>query len=356
VQVVNQSVTWFKSFGDPRVVSRATGTVFLDLETFEKWAAENMPGDQPANELIHFRVGRPGGAYGTPRWIGNLLSVLGSRAADEVNFDYFDNKTVPPMALLISGGRLGADDVSRIENFIRDNVKGRQNFHKILLLEANADNTQMVGTAVPPRIEFKPLTSAQHGDALFQNYDERNMDKVSSSFRMPRLMRGDVRDFNRATAHAALRFAEEQVFEPERREFDDILNSTILAELGILLWRVKSLPTRSRDPELISKIVGEQTRAGNLRPNEARDLLSAPLGKDLDPVKEKWGQQPLQLTLAEIGAERTRGGGAIQGPPGLSKPQPEAKPGDKPEKPEPAKPEPKKPDTAVANSVTARET
>jgi PBSX family phage portal protein len=304
VQVVNNRTTWFKEFGDPRVVSRTTGKIFLDEKSFEAWTKQNQPGDQPANEMIHFKIDRPGDAYGTPRWMGNLLAVLGSRAADEVNYNYFDNKTVPPMAIVVSGGRLGQDDIGRIENFIRDNVRGRSNFHKILLLEANADkDSQMVGTAVPPRVEFKPLTSAQHGDALFQNYDERNMDKVSSSFRMPRLMRGDVRDFNRATALAAIRFAEDQVFEPERREFDDLLNRRLLPELGILLWRLESLPTRSRDPELMSRIVGEQSRAGNLKPNEARDLLAPSLATDFVRIDDKWGDQPLQLTMAEVSAE-----------------------------------------------------
>ena len=30
------------------------------------------------------------------------------------------------------------------------------------------------------KIELRPLTNAQQSDALFQNYDERNMDKVGS--------------------------------------------------------------------------------------------------------------------------------------------------------------------------------
>jgi len=36
------------------------------------------------------------------------------------------------------------------------------------------------------KIELRPLTNAQQTDALFQNYDERNHDKVGQSFRLPR--------------------------------------------------------------------------------------------------------------------------------------------------------------------------
>ena len=57
-----------------------------------------VPSDGPATEILHFRVHNPRSAYGVPRWIGNLLAVLGSRQAEEVNFLYFENKSVPPLA------------------------------------------------------------------------------------------------------------------------------------------------------------------------------------------------------------------------------------------------------------------
>ena len=40
----------------------------------------------------------PRSPYGVPRWVGTLLSVLGSRQMEEVNYLYFENKSVPPMA------------------------------------------------------------------------------------------------------------------------------------------------------------------------------------------------------------------------------------------------------------------
>ena len=54
------------------------------------------------------------------------------------------------------------------------------------------------------------------------------------------MLRGDIRDFNRSTADAALHFAESQVFEPERQEFDFIVNRKLLAEMGIRFWRFVS--------------------------------------------------------------------------------------------------------------------
>lgn len=301
VQAVGRRLVWFKQFGDPRVVSQKTGKIFTDMETF---MAEKDPEDQPATELAHFRIHRTGEAYGVPRWIGNLLSVLGSRSADEVNHAYFDNKAIPPLALLVSGGRLSTDSVDKIETYIRDNIKGKNNFHKILVIEAEDDADPLAPHELPV-VKIERLTDAQQGDALFQNYDERNIDKTGSSFRLPRLLRGDVRDFNKSTADASLRFADEQIFEPERVEFDDWFNRTILAELGISLWNLRSNGPQTRDPEKIAEVILGLTKAGVLTPNEARELSSDVVGLDLETLPAGWAKQPLQLTLAGFAPPET---------------------------------------------------
>ncbi len=195
VQVVEgMSPVYFKELGDPRVVSRKTGKVFESLEAMQR----EDETDQPATEILHFKVHSPRSAYGVPRWMGTLLEVLGSRQAAEVNFFYFQNKSVPPLALLVSGGRLSQSSVPRIERFIEEHVKGKKNFHKILIIEAESTRTASNERAGRISLEFHPLTSAQQTDALFQHYDERNIDKIGAAFRLPRLLRGDIRDFNRS--------------------------------------------------------------------------------------------------------------------------------------------------------------
>ena len=70
-------------------------------------------------------------------------SAFGARlpSAEEVNYLYFENKSVPPLALLVSGGRLSESAVPRIERFIEENLKGKQGFHKILILEAESNSS-----------------------------------------------------------------------------------------------------------------------------------------------------------------------------------------------------------------------
>jgi PBSX family phage portal protein len=296
VQVFEQQVVYFKEFGDPRVLSRKTGRFFRSIDELEAGDAT----DGPATEVLHFKLHNARSAYGTPRWIGNLLSVLGTRQAEEVNFLYFENKSVPPLALLVSGGRLSAQSVPRIESYIENHIKGKRNFHKILVLEAEPAGGANFDHTGRMKIELKPLTNAQQTDALFQNYDERNHDKVGQSFRLPRLLRGDIRDFNRSTGDAALSFAEMQVFQPEREEFDFIVNRKLLADMGIRFWRFRSNSPVTRDPAAMADIVRSLVNANILTPEEGRMLASDVFNREFKRINASWVKQPVPLTLAGI--------------------------------------------------------
>ncbi|MBK7537548.1 MAG: phage portal protein [Myxococcales bacterium] len=293
IQIQGTERVYFKSFGDPRIVSRTTGRVFSDLAALR---AAN-PHDGAATEILHFAVHSPRSPYGVPRWIGTLLSVLGSRQMEEVNYMYFSNKSVPPLALLVSGGRLSESSVPRIERFIEENLKGKSNFHKILILEAEGGGSDDAGRA---KIELRPLTEAQQQDALFQLYDERNIDKVGSAFRLPRLLRGDAKELNRAIAESALRFAEDQVFQPERDEFDFLMNRKLLADMGIRFWRFRSQTPVTRDPERMTEMVERLVRVGVLTPEEGRTLAADIFNREFRKINAEWVRQPITLTLAGI--------------------------------------------------------
>lgn len=295
VQVFEARVIWFKEFGDPRVVSRTSGRYFKTVEDLHL----EEPHADPASEIIHFNVHTSKTSYGIPRWIGCFLSVIGSRHAEEVNLAYFENKSVPPLAVLVSGGRISNDTVKRITDFIENDVKGKNNFHKILVLEGEAPGGGSFDQG-RLKIDLKPLTSAQHSDALFQNYDERNIDKVGMSFRLSRMLRGDIRDFNRATAEAALEFAETQVFKPERDEFDFMINRRILPALGIRFWTFKSNTASAQNPKDLTEIMSKLGQLGWLTPAEGRDLVPSILNRPLQKINAPWTRQPLQLTLNGI--------------------------------------------------------
>lgn len=308
VQIVDSEIIYFKEFGDPRLISSKTGNVFKTPEEMK----EEEPEAVAATEILHFKIDSPMSSYGVPRWIGTLLAVMGSRQSEEVNFLYFENKSVPPLAILVSGGKLSDGSIERLQDHIETNIKGKNNFHKILVLEAeSAQGGQLTDTSTRMKIQIVPLISAQQSDALFQKYDERNMDKIGGSFRMPRLLRGDIRDFNRSTAMAALNFAETQVFQPEREDFDWIINHVILRSMGVRFWKFVSRSPVTRDPVAMAEIIRNLMNANVLVPEEARDLTEDVFNREFRKLDAQWVKQPMQMTLAGIPAFRAESPGGV---------------------------------------------
>ena len=289
---------WFKEFGDPRVMSARTGRSYKDVAALNR----DEPGSRLATEIIHFKLYAPNESYGIARWIGNLISVMGSRMSEEVNFAYFENKGVPPLAIIFSGGRIAADSVSRLESFIEQKIKGQGNYHSVLIIEAETEGGDAKNTG-RGQIKIQPLTEAQQQDALFQKYDQRNIDKVGASFRLPGLLRGDIKELNRATAEVAQALAEQQVFQPERDAFDAVMDRKILVNMGIRFWKFKTNRPMMRDPKMIADIIGKLAAAGVLMPDEARELIAEALGVDLPRRDDEFLSRPLRLAIAE---ERSR--------------------------------------------------
>jgi PBSX family phage portal protein len=308
VQVVGSRRIFFKELGDPRVMSSETGRFYesvLDMQNKED------PKVRPATEVVHFKIHSPSDTpYGIPRWIGTLLSVLGNRDSEEVNYDYFRNKSVPPLALLVSGASIGKDTVKRIESFLENNIKGKANYHKILVIEAEPTSTDpSMGAPNKIRLELRPLTQAQNSDALFQKYDERNMDKVGMAFRLPRLLRGDTRDFNRATAETAVDFTETQVFGPEREDFDFMINKLVLAPMGIRYYAFQTNSVQVRDPKTVAEMIERLARVNVLVPADGRDLAEELVfNRKLRNLNADWVFQPPMLTQVGVPLDTAQDG------------------------------------------------
>jgi PBSX family phage portal protein len=296
VQIINGvDAVFFKEFEDPRVVSSKSGKYYNTLA--ELWREEGNHARE-ATEIIHFKVHSPRSAYGVPRWIGSLLAVLGSRASEEVNYLYFDNKAVPPLAVLVSGGVLAKEAVDRLKDYVNENIKGRENYHSILVIEAQSQENATASNRV--QIELKPMRDAQQQDALFQTYKTNNGESVGSAFRVPRILRGQMNDFNRATAQAALEYAEKLVFQPERARFDHLVNSRLFSSMGIRFWEFVSNSPIVRDPEVLSSMIAKLVLASVLTPEEGRAIAADVFNKNFPAIDHWWVKQPPAMTIAGL--------------------------------------------------------
>lgn len=290
---------YFKELGDPRVISSKSNKVYTSTEHLERVER----GVAPATEVLHFAIYNPGNvAYGIPRWIGAAPAISGARASEQVNADYFDHKGIPNGILSVAGGDFGPEGVDRIRQFFRENAQGRENFHKVLVLEVPTKDNPMGQSNPTPVVKFDALAGALQKDGLFQDYEQNAERKVGSQFRVPNIFRGDSADYNRATADTAVEMTNTQVFGPERQRFDDIMNTRILPLLGIRFWKFVSGPVAKQDPVELTDMTCKFVEGGVLTINEGREFASEALGKDFPPIDEDWARGALPLLLKQGGA------------------------------------------------------
>lgn len=302
-------VLWFKEFGDPRLMDARTGGRAVvkrdargrirgiepehDPDFPFSLAAYRRGAVQPATEVLHFCLAAspPALPYGVPRWIGALTPLLGLRAAEETNLAYFDHKTVPPGMLLVSGGRLSDKSVERITTHIRDHIKGRENFHSILVIEARKEARGGLPGQGAPVLQWVKMTDAQRDDALFTQYELGGTDKIIGCFRFWRGFVGRTSDINFATARVARELSEEQVFAPEREAFDAVINRTLLPELGVAHWMHKSKGPQLTTPRETAELL-RHTR-DYLSIEEGRDIAGKVFGTQLEEIEGPGMDQPL---------------------------------------------------------------
>jgi len=279
-------IKWFKEYGDPRRMCAISGKYEEDLEKGEKIEEE-------ASEIIHLKQGND--TYGIPRWVGVSSTVLGVRNADYINYDLFENQAIPPLAILVSGGRLTSESIQDIIDVL-ENRKGVENFHKIAVLEVESgEGGELTDKATGAKIDFKPLP--QQNDILFAKYIESSEKRIRSKFRLPPLYTGSAEEFSRSTSDSSKLIAEEQVFRPERNDFDEAMNFTLMKGLGAKNWSFRTTgPRLIEGPELIDAI-GKFSRAGALTINSAIKMMNRVLDLDMPTFDESWGDYPAALVL-----------------------------------------------------------
>lgn len=292
---------YFKEFGDPRVWNNETGEV-VKPEGVANWKGSKrpMPEDLRANEVVHFKLYSTRSPYGLPRYIGNLLSVFGDRAAEEINYTTFRNNNIPSMAVLCSNGQLTEGTLQRIESFVESAIQGSDNYSKFLIIEAESDLEGEDSGQI--KIQLVPLTDNQIKDALFQNYRKANQDNVRRAWRLPPIFVGKSDDYTRATADASRRLADEQVFAPERDEFDAFINRRLFPAMDVVYHRYKSNSPNTTDNAELVRILGGAEKTGGMTPEIARIVLEDILGRELPDFVEdpRFNPKlPFSLLMAE---------------------------------------------------------
>jgi len=243
-QMVGSRVVYFREFNSSRKLDKTSG----------EWAAKGkkLSASKEATEVIHLTVIKDSlTPYGIPRWVNQTPSVLGSRKAEVHNLDFFDSGGLPPVLITVSGGQMIEGTRKALESYLN----GSKDKHRAAIVEAYTSGGA-VGSAGNVKINVEQFGSAKVNDSMFENYDERCEERVRGSFRLPPIFVGKALAYNFATAQASYLVAEAQVFEPEREEFDTIMNVTLMKALGADGLVYKSNPIKSNNVDSQLKAIG----------------------------------------------------------------------------------------------------
>lgn len=297
-QQLGGKTVYFKEFGDPRIMDNRSGKYINDGETLES--------QYQANEIIEFAIGLED--YGEVRWIGQVLGVDGSRKAEQLNNNYFENGRHTPLLIMIKGGTLTDESFDKLQEYM-DDIKGASGQHGFIILETeNADNKVGYADDEKPEIEVKDLASILQKDELFQEYLDNNRRRVQSAFQLPDLYVGYTTDFNRATAQTAMEVTEKQVFQPERKSLAWIINNKLLNE-----YQFKYVEVFFKEPDITNvddlyKILTVCNNAGGLTPNKAKAILYDILGDTYEDFEGDWGEIPLAYSKTQTSTASPLGG------------------------------------------------
>jgi PBSX family phage portal protein len=304
VQTYQGNFIYFKEFGDPRSI---------DPETGEENPALGL--QQQATEIIEDSYYNPGDAYGLPPWIGQMPSVLGSREAELSNMDFFKENTIPALAILVGGGSVTEGSMDKLEE-VMTAVRGRQSMNRIVFIEAEPDTrlASSDGVLPAPKLEIKSLAGERQQEGAFLDYDKDCRDKIRSAFRLPPVFTGMTGDYTFASAKTSFEVAEDQVFGPERRHTDDMVNNKIISTWKPQFWAFRLQPARISDPEEVVSALSAFDTMGAMTPNTAIQMANEYFDLQMPKVKEEWGNWPFPIVQAYANAGRLKGVDGIADP------------------------------------------
>ena len=282
-QEIGVKTVYFKEFGDTRIMDRRDGTYLEDNKTLDL--------EYHANEIMDFTIGTE--PYGEIRWIGQVLGVDGSRKAESLNNNYFENGRHTPLMIMVKGGTLTDDSFEKLQQYMND-IKGAAGQHAFIILEVeSSDGHTDFDQTDQPEIEVKDLANILQKDELFQDYLDNNRRKVQSAFQLPDLYVGYTTDFNRATAQTAMEVTEKQVFQPERKSLAWAINNRLLNGYQFKYVEAYFLEPDISNPDDLYKLLTVCNNAGGLTPNKAREIIFEAYGEVAEDYPEEWGNIPL---------------------------------------------------------------
>jgi len=200
---------------------------------------------------------------------------------------------------MLSGGVLTEESMTDLEDLIKS-ARGLKNFNRVVILEAVPDSVGLDDKS-NVKLDLKNLTDYRKEDQMFGNYIETSEKIIRRTFRIPPLYTGGAETFTHATALAAQTVAEEQVFIPERTDFDEVVNIKLLQdEFDISDWEFRSIGPRIVGAKDMSSNVSAFTKSGAFTINYAVERANEAFGLEMSKFDQDWANFPVSIVLEMV--------------------------------------------------------
>jgi capsid portal protein len=155
------------------------------------------------------------------------------------------------------------------------------------------------------RIDIKNMNDYRHDDLMFINYLNKTENTIRQAFRLPPLYIGSSQEYSFATSYSSQQIAEEQVFNPERLVFDEIINNKIIRpEFGSQYWIYRTKGPRVGSADQLRMVVKELVNAGALSVDNTIQIANELLGTQFSPYETEWSKMPAAFVRAMIQSGR----------------------------------------------------
>lgn len=303
VQVKNGKLRYFGAFGDRYGDGRSDRT-FVNANT---GASGPSVDGTVANEIIWKRNHTPFiEHYGTPDALPAIPNIHGDQEAREFNIDFFQNSTVPKLAITVEGGTLTKQSRTDIENLFKEKLKNEN--HRTAILEVDELVNENPGAFADgeggsqPSINIEPITVGLDEDASFLDYHAHNEHEILKAHEVPPIEAGTIESGAFSTdAEAQRKSYVETTIQPKQESFSQLLYETVHDALGVtdytVRFKTKGVDTRLTDAEIARTRI--QASQGMMTVNEARQELG------LEPLDGPVGE----MLVAEVGGMGGPAGG-----------------------------------------------
>lgn len=271
-QIVSKTPVYFAEFGASRKLDKVTGR--WDGETTgqgEDDSVQTFTEANKATEIIHGTLDKDSKTpYGLPRWVSAHRAVRGQVEAENLNLAFFDSGGVPPVLITVTGGTLTESARNALRMIFQGGASQKLE-GAVVEAEATSGSIDKEGSVGLQVHQF-----GDKNDSMFENYDDKCELKIRRTFRLPKLLMGDVDGVNFATAYTMYMVTETQVFAPERMEFDSILNRTIFADEKSFPagYKLKSKALNLKNVEVRMKAIELARREKTLTNEHFIDMLN----------------------------------------------------------------------------------